>query len=102
MTETFVFEPTAYTLARIKQEQQTPKRLANEFNKQYGIAIKSGFTGTQTTGGQLIRLRRAAYICELYDQPVPIELKCLIALYEDAERKHRDKSIRDFVEMIGG
>lgn len=87
MTETFVFEPTGYELARQKQAKQTPKQLAKEFQKQYQIAMRNATIGKQTTGGQLVGFKNAARICVLYGQPVPDDLKCLIALYEYAEKQ---------------
>lgn len=89
----FTFEPTAYELAKAKQAKRTPKQLEKEFQKQYKIALRSATSGKQTTGGQLVNFKNAARICNLYGQPVPDDLKCLIALHESAERLHRDQAI---------
>jgi len=83
--ETFVFEPTAGDVAREKQTKQTLNQLAKEFKRQYEISMRSATLGKQTAGGQLINFKKTARVCELYGQPIPDDLKCLIALYEKAE-----------------
>jgi hypothetical protein len=80
----YTFEPTAYDLAREKQNKQSVKRLATEFKQQYKKAISSGLAGRQTTGGQLVSFKKAERICREYGQIVPDDLKCLIVLYEAA------------------
>ena len=89
----FTFEPTAYELTKAKQDKQTPKQAEKEFQRQYKISLRAATSGKQTTGGQLVNFKNAARICDLYGQPVPDDLKCLIALYESAERHSHDQAI---------
>lgn len=88
MSEIFTFALPDYEVERQKQAKQSVKQLVKEFTAQYTIALRSATLGKQTTGGQLINFKKAAQICEKYGQPIPDDLKCLIALYSHAEAAH--------------
>lgn len=92
MAEIFTFAPTDYEIEAAKHAKQTPKQLAKEFQKQYQIALRSATAGKQTAGGQLVNLKNAARICEQYGQPIPDDLKCMIALYERAQAQHVEQA----------
>lgn len=88
MSEIFTFAPTDRELAQQKQRKQTAKQRTKEFTRQYKISLHSATMGKQTTGGHLVNFKKTVKVCELYDQPVPEDLRLVIGAYEKAEAEH--------------